>query len=184
MDVLENAVIFATYAHAGQKRKNGADFILHPMEVATVIATLTADKNVAAAGLLHDTIEDAGITAEQIEAEFGTCVKELVLSETENKYVELPRGLSWKRRKEESLKVLKNATDINMKILWLADKVSNLRSFYREYLKNGNDFWQMFNQTDIGEQKWYYDCIAEYTICLKNTPAWQELNQLMIKIFN
>ena len=77
MEIIEDAVIFAANAHYGKVRKMaGMPYILHPMEVAAIIAAITDDKEVIAAGILHDTIEDCGVLAPEIEERFGTRVFE------------------------------------------------------------------------------------------------------------
>lgn len=82
MNIVERARIFATAAHAavGQKRKyTGEDYIVHPTEVVNILLTVPGitDAQLAAA-YLHDVVEDTGVTIEQVEAEFGTEVAELV----------------------------------------------------------------------------------------------------------
>ena len=90
-DLVSKAIVFSTAAHDGMRRRIGeSPYILHPLEVATIIGTMTDDQEVIAAGLLHDVVEDAGVTIEEIEENFGKRVKELVASETENKREDLP----------------------------------------------------------------------------------------------
>lgn len=185
MELVTRALIFAARAHDSMRRKlSDAPYILHPLEVATIIASITCDQNVIAAGLLHDTVEDTDVTNDEIKNEFGDVVAHLVACETENKHEELPSRDTWKIRKEESLKVLKNTNDINVKILWLGDKLSNMRSFYRQWQKVGAALWNNFNQKDPAEQKWYYDTIAQYTKDLSDTNAWKEYKSLVVTVFN
>lgn len=184
MDILDKALEYAIEKHSGQIRKrNRVPYILHPLEVVTIIGTLTDDKEVMCAGALHDTVEDAGVTISEIEELFGEKIAKLVATETEDKMANLPPEDTWKLRKENSLKVLKNATDINVKILWLADKLSNMRSFYRLYLKEGSALWNGFNNKDESEQCWYYKCILEYISPLKGTPAYEEYKRLFSLVF-
>ena len=83
MNVLEEAILFAVRAHQGQVRKMaGSPYILHPLEVAAVIATMTDDLETMAAGVLHDTIEDCGVDPLEIREKFGNRVYALVQSET------------------------------------------------------------------------------------------------------
>ena len=93
---------------------------------------MTTDQEVIAAALLHDVVEDTHVTIDEIEEKFGKRVKELVLSETEDKRPNMPSSLSWRIRKEESLEVLKTTTDIGVLMIWLGDKLANIRSIYRE----------------------------------------------------
>ena len=184
MDVFEKAIEFAVKAHSGAVRKNGnVPFILHPMEVAAIAGTMTSDRETLAAAVLHDTVEDADVSGEEIESNFGKRVASLVASETENKRREMPPSESWTARKEESLAVLKGSKDRNVKISWLSDKLANVRSFVREKQQRGNASWLDFNQKDVSKQAWYYRTIAEYTKELCETDAWREYAALVNKLF-
>ena len=105
----ERAVDFALDAHRGQRRKDGSIYILHPLEVSVIAGTMTRDEDVLAAAVLHDTVEDTPVTAQDILDNFGEKIAELVAHETENKRPELPAAETWKIRKEESLAVLKDS---------------------------------------------------------------------------
>ena len=77
--LLDEAIVFATNAHAGQVRKMAnTPYILHPLEVAAIIATMTDDEHTMAAGVLHDTIEDCGADPKEIKQRFGARVSALV----------------------------------------------------------------------------------------------------------
>lgn len=184
MEKTTKAVKFAAKAHDGMYRKRDkVPYILHPMEAAAVTGTITNDEDVIAAALLHDVVEDAGITLEEIREQFGERVALLVASETEDKREELPSEETWDIRKQESLKVLRDAEDEGVAILWLGDKLANIRSFYRHWRIDGDRIWQDFNQKDARKQAWYYRSIASYTSQLKDTAAWQEYNELVNIIF-
>ena len=72
---LNEAICFATACHAGQVRKlANTPYILHPLEVASIIGTITNDEDTMIAGLLHDTVEDAGVTFDEIREKFGLTV--------------------------------------------------------------------------------------------------------------
>ena len=115
MELVSEAIIFATKAHDGMRRKKSeVPYILHPMEAAVIVGTMTEDQNMIAAAALHDVVEDAGVTIKEIEEKFGKRVKELVSSETEDKRADLPPADTWRERKEESLAVLKNTDDIGV----------------------------------------------------------------------
>lgn len=185
MDIFDEAIIFAAKAHSGMYRKNSkVPYILHPMEAATIAGTMTDDIEIIISALLHDTVEDTPVTLEEIEDKFGSRVADLVKSETEDKRANLPPGETWQVRKEESLEILKNTDDLGVKILWLSDKLSNMRSFYRKYKKCGNALWQDFNQKDPDKQFWYYNTIADILSDLKEFEAWQEYKLLINRVFN
>ena len=82
MNTVERARIFATAAHAavGQTRKyTGEPYVVHPIEVSELVASVGGTDAMVAAALLHDVLEDTGVTFDVLEAEFGSEVAELVL---------------------------------------------------------------------------------------------------------
>ena len=184
MELVSEAIAFAVKAHDGMRRKKSeSPYILHPMEAAVIVGTMTDDQNLIAAAALHDVVEDADVTLEEIEERFGKRVRELVESETEDKRAELPPSTTWRIRKEESLEALKNSDDIEVSMLWIGDKLSNIRAIYRDFLVEGNQLWDKFHQSDINIQAWYYRSIMKYTERLSDTLAWIEYKTLVEKIF-
>jgi len=171
-------------AHDGMRRKKSeSPYILHPMEAAVIVGTMTDDQNLLAAAALHDVVEDAGITTQEIEERFGRRVRELVESETEDKRADLPPESTWRIRKEESLEVLKNTDDIGVLMVWLGDKLANMRAIYRDFKVEGEAMWQRFNQKDVNQQAWYYRSIVKLTERLSNTSAWLEYKTLTELVF-
>ena len=184
MELVSEAIAFAVKAHDGMRRKKSSvPYILHPMEAAVIVGTMTDDQNLIAAAALHDVVEDAGITIEEIEERFGKRVRELVQSETENKRADLLPTETWRIRKEESLAVLKNTEDIGVLMVWLGDKLANMRSLYRDWKVEGDAMWQRFNQKDAREQAWYYHSIVTLTQRLSDTSAWLEYKTLTELVF-
>ena len=94
MNLLEEAIIYATIMHQGKVRKfRGYPYILHPVEVAQILSTMTDDEEVITAGILHDIVEDTDGTLGEIKKRFGSRVAELVDSESENEYISIvPRS--------------------------------------------------------------------------------------------
>ena len=182
-NIFEDAVAFAMKAHEGQTRKDGGVYILHPLEDATIVGTMTGDLEMLAAAVLHDTVEDTDVTAEDILENFGERVALLVAHETENKRPELAASATWKIRKEESLAVLKES-NIETKMLWLGDKLSNMRSLARDYDKIGAAVFERFNEKDPREQRWYHETVIEYISELKDYPAYKEYERLFHHIFD
>ena len=162
--------------HQGKVRKiNNSPYILHPLEVAQILSGMTADVEIIAAGVLHDIVEDTDGTLGEIEKRFGKRVAGLVDSETEEEYAGEDRAATWRRRKEESLEKLKTGTDIGVKMLWLADKLSNMRSLAGSYGEMGEKIWDHLHQKDPEIHKWYYKTIAEYVeMDLNKTGAYKE----------
>ena len=176
MKKLEEAIIYATVMHQGKVRKFGnTPYILHPLEVAQILSTMTDDEDVITAGILHDIVEDTDGTLSEIEKRFGKRVAELVDSESENKYPGQDPRETWKKRKEESLLVLKNSQDIGVKMLWLADKLANIRSLAGIYSERGEEIWQVLHQSDPALHCWYYRSVGEIVeLSLNKTGAFKE----------
>ena len=79
MNKIEEAIIYATVMHQGKVRKLGnIPYILHPLEVAQILSTITDDQDVITAGILHDIVEDTDGTLQEIEKRFGERVALLV----------------------------------------------------------------------------------------------------------
>ena len=78
---IHDAIIFAAKKHQNQKRKGtNLPYIVHPMEVMQILTENGCNENVIVAGILHDTLEDTDTKPEEIEAEFGKDILELVLT--------------------------------------------------------------------------------------------------------
>jgi myo-inositol-1(or 4)-monophosphatase len=184
MELVSEAIAFAVKAHDGMRRKKSdIPYILHPMEAAVIVGTMTDDQNLIAAAALHDVVEDTDIDINEIEDKFGKRVRELVAAETEDKRADLPPADTWRIRKEESLADLKKTDDIGVLMVWLGDKLANMRSIYRDWKVEGDALWQKFNQKDVNEQAWYYGSIVELTDRLSHTSAWIEYKTLTELVF-
>ncbi len=182
-ELYNDVLHFAIDAHKGMVRKlDHIPFILHPMEVATIAATMTNDIDVLSAAMLHDVVEDTPHTLSDIEGRFGPRIASLVDVETEDKMKDVPPEQSWRARKEESLARLAKAGR-EEKILWLSDKLANMRSFYRAYRERGELLWEDFHMRDAAQQAWYYVTVAELCSELRNEAAWQEFSQLIHVVF-
>lgn len=182
MTLFSDAIAFAAKVHEGEVRK-GTDipYIVHPMEAAAIAATLTCEEAVLAAAVLHDVIEDGGVTEQELEARFGSCVTQIVLAETQ-----LMRGdpkESWNERKQESLRQIGEG-DRMQRIVALGDKLSNMRAICRDYEQLGEALFFRFHQHDKRRHAWYYrSCAALLREELGNTAAWRELNSLIEYVF-
>ena len=181
--LLDKAIIYATKAHKGMRRKGSSiPFILHPLEVAAIVATMTEDESVIAAAVLHDVVEDTSITIEEIEGEFGP-IALLVAAESENKREDQPPEETWKVRKQETLDYLTNNASTDEKIIALGDKLSNMRSIYRDYSLLEEKLWDRFNQKKKEEHGWYYKGVATALEEFTNLLAYQEYIELVQKVF-
>lgn len=183
-NLLDRAIPFAVNAHRGQLRK-GTDipYILHPLEAAAIVATMSTSDEILAAAVLHDVVEDTDTTVEQVRELFGERVAKLVASESENKRENLSAQSTWKLRKQETLEHLKTAST-DVKMIALGDKLSNLRAIHRDYNAIGDALWQRFNQKDKNEHRWYYQGIADCLTELTGFQAYKEYCELIRKTFN
>ncbi|MBI4906605.1 MAG: bifunctional (p)ppGpp synthetase/guanosine-3',5'-bis(diphosphate) 3'-pyrophosphohydrolase [Acidobacteria bacterium] len=125
MHAILRAAHFAAECHAGQRRKgaNGEPYINHLLEVASLVAGVldSPDEHVVIAALLHDTIEDTGVTREQLTREFGADVASLVVEVTDDK--SLPKA----ERKRLQIASAPHKSR-RAQLIKIADKISNLRS--------------------------------------------------------
>ena len=182
-ELLNKAIVFATNAHAGQFRKStDIPYILHPVEATSIVGTMTTDDEILAAAVLHDVVEDTNTTVEQVKELFGDRVAHLVASESENKRENLPAESTWKIRKEETLAHLKTAP-LEVKMITLGDKLSNIRAIHRDYLALGDEVWNRFNQRDPKEHCWYYQSIADSMSELSHFEAYKEYARLVHETF-
>ena len=184
LTLLDKAIIFATKAHSGAKRKGtNVPYIVHPIEAAAIVSAMTDDEEVIAAAVLHDVIEDTDATEDDLYARFGRRITELVLNESEDKRRTLPAALTWKTRKQETITFLETEADRDAKMLALADKLSNLRAIYRDQCIIGDKIWERFNEKNKEMHAWMYRSIAKALEELKDHPTWQEYNRLVTEVF-
>lgn len=175
--MIRKAAVFAAEAHRGAVRKGGnIPYITHPLDTALIVSSLTEDEELIAAAVLHDTIEDAGVTLEELEKEFGHRVAALVAGETEDK------SKSWRERKQATIDRLAHAGR-DEKILTLGDKLSNLRNTARDYLLIGDAVFERFNMKEKRWQGWYYTSMAEAFRDLSDFPEYREYIRLCRMVF-
>ena len=179
----QRALEFATRAHEGAVRKGSSiPYITHPVETAEIVSGMTDDEDVIIAALLHDVAEDTVYTLDDIRKSFGDRVAELVAGETENKRRGQNPSDTWYIRKKETLDHLKNAP-IEVKLLALADKLSNMRLSILKFREQGVSMWNCFNEKDPKMHEWYYRGVAEAVSEFKGTKEWQEYVSLCDAVF-
>jgi len=181
--LLENAIAFATDRHAGTFRKCiDMPYIIHPMEAVSIAAGITSDVEILAAVVLHDVVEDTPVTLSEIEDLFGKRIAALVAAESEEKMPGILPSESWEVRKRATVQALRYAMR-DEKIITLADKLSNLRSIYRDLNRIGESIWVKFNQKDKKKHEWYYRGIASALAELSDYLAYKEFNMLIDNVF-
>ena len=174
---IHNAIIFATKAHDGQVRK-GTDipYIVHPMEVMRILIENNCSETVVIAGLLHDTLEDTPIQAEDIVRHFGQTVYDLVKSESEDK------SKTWKERKQATIDHLANASK-EVQQICCADKLLNIVSIYADKLTVGEKVFDRFN-APVGQIKWYYQEVSKALALIGDSEMKKELDWYIEKVFS
>jgi len=182
--MIDLAIRFAAVAHKDMVRKgNGQPYIFHPLEVLNLVSMMTLEDEVLCAAVLHDTVEDTDVTIEDIKREFGERVARIVSYESENKRGNINKANTWVDRKRETIEVIRSIDDIAAKMVCLADKVSNLRSFHLGLLDRGEEFWNNFNQKDPLKHYWYYNELKDALSDLKQQAVYKEYCFLIDAIF-
>ena len=177
--MVEKAIEFATKAHEGQFRKGTTrPYIVHPLEVGRIVATMTEDEEIISAAILHDTVEDCeGVTVERLAREFSDRVANLVAQESEDK------SKSWHERKSATIERLRTASH-EVKLIGLADKLSNIRGILKDYQETGEAVWLKFRMKDKNIIGWYYKSIRESLASeFVGQTAYEEYCELVEKIF-
>lgn len=154
MNTVEKAKVFATAAHAavGQTRKyTGEPYVVHPIEVASIVERAGGTEAMVAAALLHDVLEDTGVTFDVLEAEFGSEVAELVLWLTD---VSKPEDGNRSTRKALD-RQHSAAAPAEAQTIKVADLISNTRSivahdpnFAKVYLEEKRMLLEVLTKAD------------------------------------
>ena len=177
--MVQEAIDFATKVHEGQYRK-GTDrpYIVHPMEVGKIVSTMTQDEEIISAAILHNTIEDCeGVDANVLKAMFSARVAGIVSQESEDK------SKTWMERKSATIERLKTAP-IEVQMIGLADKLSNMRDIDRDYPVYGEELWNRFRMKDKKIIGWYYIGIKDaLKDAFEGVEAYEEYSRLVHKNF-
>ena len=181
--LLDRAIIFAVKAHAGTERRGkGFPYIIHPMEAMEIVSTITSDQELLAAAALHDTVEDTGVSVEQLRAEFGGRIADIVASETDSAEDGRSEKESWRDRKKAGIDRLRDSSR-EVKIVALGDKLSNMRAIARDYAVQGDELWSIFHAPDPKDHAWRYHALADALRELDDTPAFREFETLVEQVF-
>ena len=127
IELIRKAWEFCVQHHKGQMRASGEPYIIHPLEVAEVLAEMKMDSTAISAGLLHDAVEDTPATSEQIEADFGDQVAHIVEGVTKIDKIQFANR---EDRQAENVRkmLLAMVTDVRVVLIKLADRLHNMRT--------------------------------------------------------
>jgi GTP pyrophosphokinase len=130
--LIRKAWEFCVQHHEGQMRASGEPYIVHPLEVAEILADMRMDATSISAGLLHDSVEDTPATNEEIEAGFGAPVARIVEGVTNIDKIEFANR---EDRQAENVRkmLLAMVSDVRVVLIKLADRLHNMRTL--EHLK-------------------------------------------------
>ncbi len=198
IELLEKAYDVSKAAHEGQQRNSGEPYIIHPVEVAVILAEMELDCTALVAALLHDTIEDTTCTYDQIKAQFGVEVADLVDGVTKlTKLGKLPFTSKEEQQMENLRKMfVAMAKDIRVIMIKLADRLHNMRTL--KYMNEGKQiekaretleiYAPLAHRLGISKIKWelediclryldpkgYYDLVEKIAFKRKQREAYIE----------
>ena len=132
IDLIRRAYLFSALHHRGQKRASGEPYLVHPLEVADILADMRLDEISVSTGLLHDVVEDTLVDLDTIREYFGDEVTRLVDGLTKIAHIS---NLSKEKQQAENVRkmVLAMITDVRVVLIKLADRLHNMRTM--QFLK-------------------------------------------------
>src|SRR5437879_9920081 len=127
LELVKKAYDYSLDVHTGQSRASGEPYLVHPLEVALVLAEMKMDGVAVAAGLLHDSVEDTSVTIADIRKEFGEQVAHIVEGVTKISKIDFATR---EEQQAENLRkmMLAMVDDIRVVLIKLADRLHNLRT--------------------------------------------------------
>jgi len=167
IELISKAYWFAEDAHYGATRLTGEAFITHPWNVALIVAELGMDEETIAAALLHDCVEDSGVSIEELRQKFGVSVASLVDGVTKLKHLSF---LPPREQQAENMRkmLLAMAKDVRVVIIKLADRLHNLKTIEplpsEKKLETAKETLQVFaplaHRLGIWRLKWQLEDLA------------------------
>ena len=173
VEAARDAYLFAEEAHRDQRRRSGDPYIVHPVAVATLVAELSMDVHTVQAALLHDVIEDCGVSSERLSSRFGSEVARLVEGATKIEQIATPGG-PWSDGKTaadaETLRkmLLAMAEDVRVVIVKIADRLHNMQTIefldeprQREIARETMDIYApLAGRLGMWQMKWQLEDLA------------------------
>jgi len=154
-DIVFQAIEVAAKAHSGQYRKGTMiPYIIHPLRVGVTLIEYGCRGELAAAGILHDVVEDTPLSVDDVQRAFGADTAFLVKAVSEP-----DKGDTWKRRKKHTLKQLESAS-LDVLLVSCADKLDNVLSLKKDIDQIGESVWSRFRKTRK-HQSWYYTSLSQ-----------------------
>lgn len=181
---VDEAIKFAVDAHANTERRGkGFPYVIHVLEAMEIVASITNDKELLAAAVLHDTVEDTDVTVEEIRSRFGDRVASIVAAESDQFETGVSEEDSWKGRKQAAIDRLA-AASLDAKTVALGDKLSNMRAIARDYRQQGDKLWDLFHAPGgKKDHEWHYRGLAASLKELEGTDAYDEFCCAIEKVF-
>ncbi|HZP23377.1 MAG TPA: bifunctional (p)ppGpp synthetase/guanosine-3',5'-bis(diphosphate) 3'-pyrophosphohydrolase [Terriglobales bacterium] len=124
---IKKAYEFSQQHHKGQARESGEPYLVHPLQVATILAEMQLDTTAIVAGLLHDAVEDTAVTSGEIETEFGEQVAHIVEGVTKISKIDFASSEEAQAENVRKM-VLAMMDDIRVVLIKLADRLHNMRT--------------------------------------------------------
>ncbi len=128
LDLIKKAYVYSAKVHQGQLRKSGEPYLVHPLEVAGILAEMKLDEASVVTGLLHDTIEDTLATKEEVGELFGEEIADLVDGVTKLSQFSAANSQEEKQAENFRKMVVAMAKDIRVLLVKLADRTHNMRT--------------------------------------------------------
>ena len=132
LEMIKKAYVYSAKVHQGQTRKSGEPYLVHPLEVAGLLAQMHLDEASIVAGLLHDTLEDTLATEEELEELFGAEVLSVVDGVTKLSKYSAAANLGQEEKQAENIRkmLVAMAKDIRVILVKLADRTHNMRTLF------------------------------------------------------
>ena len=147
VEMIVKAYYYAYRLHQGQKRQSGEDYIIHPLNVAYILASIHADRDTICAGFLHDTLEDTNVTKEDIAHDFNKDVANLVDGVTKISKMNFNSKIEQNNANQRKI-ITSIVNDVRIIIVKLADRLHNMRTIefktHDKQVENAEETLELF----------------------------------------